>query len=146
MDALPATALPPNINTRTPSITLVEMTLTNGARETNVPYLNVATDAKRWVASPGPHHVGPDCNVRARPELERLAEGARRPECSESACQTQQAKRGREEKMPFTYRASASPSGNVNIRRVCSNSKCGGVFYISYGAQNYRCPHCDYAQ
>jgi len=80
VDALPATALPPNINTRTPSITLVEMTLTSGARETKVLYLNVATDAKRWVASPGSHHVRPDCNVRARPELERLAEGARRPE------------------------------------------------------------------
>jgi hypothetical protein len=48
--------------------------------------------------------------------------------------------------MPFTYRASASPSGNDNVRRVCTNSKCGGTFYISYGAQNYRCPHCDFAQ
>jgi hypothetical protein len=48
--------------------------------------------------------------------------------------------------MPFTYEASASPSGNTNIRRVCSNAKCGGVFYITYNAQNYRCPHCKYAQ
>jgi hypothetical protein len=48
--------------------------------------------------------------------------------------------------MPFTYEASASPSGNANIRRVCSNSKCGGTFYVTYNAQNYRCPHCNYAQ
>jgi len=37
-----------------------------------------------------------------------------------------------------TYKASASPSGTTNTRRVCNNPKCGGVFYISYGAQNYR--------
>jgi len=48
--------------------------------------------------------------------------------------------------MAFTYEASASPSGNANIRRKCSNSKCGGVFYVSYGAQNYRCPHCGFRQ
>jgi len=46
----------------------------------------------------------------------------------------------------FTYKASASPSGNANIRRVCSNGKCGGVFYVSYGAQSYACPHCGFAQ
>lgn len=39
--------------------------------------------------------------------------------------------------MPFTYSASPSASGNTNIRRVCSNSKCGGVFFITHGAQNY---------
>ena len=44
----------------------------------------------------------------------------------------------------FTYVADASPHGNVNIRRVCSN--CGGVFYVSYGAQNYRRPHCNWKQ
>lgn len=38
----------------------------------------------------------------------------------------------------FTYVADARPHGNVNIRRVCSN--CGGVFCVSYGAQNYRRP------
>ena len=48
--------------------------------------------------------------------------------------------------MPFTYVASASSKGNENIRRVCNNSKCGGAFYIASGAQNYRCPHCDFAQ
>lgn len=48
--------------------------------------------------------------------------------------------------MPFTYVASPSSSGNNNIRRVCSNPKCGGTFYISYGADNYRCPHCDFRQ
>jgi hypothetical protein len=46
----------------------------------------------------------------------------------------------------FTYVAKASPSGNDNIRRVCNNSACGGAFYISLGAQAYRCPHCDRAQ
>ena len=44
----------------------------------------------------------------------------------------------------FTYVADARPHGNVNIRRVCGN--CGGVFYVSYGAQNYRCPHCNWKQ
>ncbi len=48
--------------------------------------------------------------------------------------------------MPFTYTASSSPSGNTNIRRQCSNSKCGGTFDISYGAQNYKCPHCGWRQ
>jgi hypothetical protein len=48
--------------------------------------------------------------------------------------------------MAFTFKASPSPSGNANIRRVCNNPRCGGVFYVSYGAQNYRCPHCDFAQ
>lgn len=48
--------------------------------------------------------------------------------------------------MAFTYKASASSSGNQNIRRVCSNSRCGGAFFIAYGADNYRCPHCDYDQ
>ncbi len=48
--------------------------------------------------------------------------------------------------MPLTYVASPSSSGNNNIRRVCSNSKCGGVFFVSYGADNYRCPHCNFAQ
>jgi ribosomal protein S27AE len=48
--------------------------------------------------------------------------------------------------MAFTYKASATQSGNNNIRRVCSNPKCGGTFYISHGAQNYRCPHCDFNQ
>lgn len=48
--------------------------------------------------------------------------------------------------MPFTYKADASPRGNANIRRVCSNPRCGGVFYITYGADNYRCPHCDARQ
>jgi len=48
--------------------------------------------------------------------------------------------------MPFTYVASPSSSGSNNIRRVCSNPNCGGVFFISYGAQNYRCPHCDRSQ
>ncbi len=48
--------------------------------------------------------------------------------------------------MPFTYVASASSTGNDNIRTVCSNSQCGGTFFISYGAQNYRCPHCDLRQ
>ncbi len=48
--------------------------------------------------------------------------------------------------MPFTYVASASSRGNENIRRVCNNSKCGGTFYIQSGAQNFRCPHCDFAQ
>mgnify|MGYP000916649557 FL=1 len=46
----------------------------------------------------------------------------------------------------FTYKASPSPSGNENIRRVCSNRKCGGTFYIRYGAQNYTCPHCGFRQ
>lgn len=48
--------------------------------------------------------------------------------------------------MSFTYKASASPSGSANVRRVCSNSKCGGTFYVTHGAQNYRCPHCDHRQ
>ena len=48
--------------------------------------------------------------------------------------------------MPFTYVASAAPRGNENIRRVCNNSSCGGTFYIQYGADNFRCPHCDRAQ
>ena len=48
--------------------------------------------------------------------------------------------------MPFTYVASASSSGNQNIRRACNNSNCGGTFYVSSGADNYRCPHCDRAQ
>jgi len=38
----------------------------------------------------------------------------------------------------FTYVASASPRGNENIRRVCSH--CSGVFYVTFNAQNYRCP------
>lgn len=42
----------------------------------------------------------------------------------------------------FTYVASASPRGNENIRRVCSH--CSGVFYITFNAQNYRCPHCNW--
>ena len=46
----------------------------------------------------------------------------------------------------FTYVASASPSGNANVRRVCNNSKCGGVMYVTYNAQAYRCPHCDFRQ
>lgn len=46
----------------------------------------------------------------------------------------------------FTYAASASQSGNNTIRRVCSNPRCGGVYYISYGAQNYTCPHCNFRQ
>lgn len=50
------------------------------------------------------------------------------------------------ELLPFTYVASASSTGNENIRRVCNNGRCGGSFYVSYGAQNYRCPHCDFAQ
>lgn len=35
----------------------------------------------------------------------------------------------------FTYKASPSPKGNENVRRECSNPKCGGAFYIRYGAQ-----------
>ena len=42
----------------------------------------------------------------------------------------------------FTYVASASPRGNENIRRVCSH--CSGVFYVTFNAQNYRCPHCNW--
>lgn len=48
--------------------------------------------------------------------------------------------------MPFTYVASSSPSGNQNVARRCSNSKCGGTFYVTHNAQNYRCPHCDFRQ
>ena len=48
--------------------------------------------------------------------------------------------------MGFTYVASASSSGNENVRRTCSNGKCGGTFYIKAGADNYRCPHCDFRQ
>lgn len=43
-----------------------------------------------------------------------------------------------------TYVAEPSPRGNANVRRVCGN--CRGVFYVSYNAQGYRCPHCDYKQ
>ncbi|SNT17558.1 hypothetical protein SAMN06309944_2420 [Micrococcales bacterium KH10] len=49
----------------------------------------------------------------------------------------------------FTYEAKSSPSGNDNIRRVCNNSSCNGVFYISYSATSqggYRCPHCGNSQ
>ena len=46
----------------------------------------------------------------------------------------------------FTYVASASSSGNANIRRVCNNGSCGGTFYIKAGADAFRCPHCDRAQ
>ena len=46
----------------------------------------------------------------------------------------------------FTYEASASSKGNENIARVCNNSKCGGTFYIRYGADNYKCPHCKHTQ
>jgi NADH pyrophosphatase NudC (nudix superfamily) len=48
--------------------------------------------------------------------------------------------------MMFTYVASPSQSGNQNVRRVCSNSKCGGTMYVTHGADNYRCPHCDHRQ
>ena len=49
----------------------------------------------------------------------------------------------------FTYKASPSPSGNADRRRVCQNSRCGGIFYISIAAQTqggFRCPHCDQNQ
>ncbi len=46
----------------------------------------------------------------------------------------------------FTYVASASSSGDANVRRVCNNSKCGGTMYVTQDAQSYRCPHCDYRQ
>ena len=46
----------------------------------------------------------------------------------------------------FTYVASATPSGNDNIRRVCNNSRCGGIFYVSYNPGPHRCPHCDWQQ
>lgn len=46
----------------------------------------------------------------------------------------------------FTYVAKASPQGNENIARTCVNSKCGGKMYVSYNADNYRCPHCDWKQ
>lgn len=42
----------------------------------------------------------------------------------------------------FTYVASATSRGNENIKRICSH--CSQVFYVSYGAQNYRCPHCNW--
>lgn len=48
--------------------------------------------------------------------------------------------------MAFTYVASASSSGNANVRRVCTNPKCGGTMYVKHGAQNYRCPHCNWTQ
>lgn len=48
--------------------------------------------------------------------------------------------------MAFTYVASASPSGNANVRRVCTNAKCKGVMYVTHNADNYRCPHCDWKQ
>lgn len=46
----------------------------------------------------------------------------------------------------FTYEASPSPSGNANIARRCTNSRCGGTFYVVHNAQNYRCPHCGWKQ
>jgi hypothetical protein len=46
----------------------------------------------------------------------------------------------------FSYKASASKKGNENIRRECTNRKCGGVFYIRHGASNYKCPHCGWKQ
>lgn len=46
----------------------------------------------------------------------------------------------------FTYEAKASPSGNCNVRRKCTNSRCGGIFYVVPEAQNYRCPHCGRTQ
>jgi len=46
----------------------------------------------------------------------------------------------------FTYVASASSTGNTNVRRVCSNSSCGGTFYIKAGGDSFRCPHCDRTQ
>lgn len=46
----------------------------------------------------------------------------------------------------FKYTAKSYPSGNENIARKCTNPRCGGTFYIRYGAQNYKCPHCDWAQ
>lgn len=46
----------------------------------------------------------------------------------------------------FTYKAKSYASGNENIKRVCNNRKCGGTMYVKYGAQGYRCPHCDYKQ
>ena len=48
--------------------------------------------------------------------------------------------------MAFTYVASASSSGNANVRRVCNNPKCKGVMYVTQNASNYRCPHCDWKQ
>lgn len=54
--------------------------------------------------------------------------------------------RSEETRMPFTYVASSFPSGNQNVARRCNNSRCGGTFYVSHGAQNYRCPHCDFRQ
>ena len=71
------------------------------------------------------------------------------------ACETLDASReqcsclpnlSREDVMMFTYVASPSQSGNQNVRRVCSNSKCGGTMYVTHGADNYRCPHCDHRQ
>lgn len=46
----------------------------------------------------------------------------------------------------FTFKASPAARGNENIKRICNNRKCGGTFYIKYGADNYRCPHCDWKQ
>lgn len=46
----------------------------------------------------------------------------------------------------FTFVASSSPSGNENVRRACVNPKCGGVMYVKAGADNFRCPHCDFKQ
>lgn len=51
-----------------------------------------------------------------------------------------------ERNVMFTYVAKASPQGNENIARTCVNSKCGGKMYVSYNADNYRCPHCDWKQ
>lgn len=44
----------------------------------------------------------------------------------------------------FTYVAAAAPRGNENIRRVCGY--CLGAMFVRYGAQSYRCPHCDRRQ
>ena len=44
--------------------------------------------------------------------------------------------------------AQASASGNVNVRRVCNNSSCGGEFYVRYNEDMgwVMCPHCKYSQ
>lgn len=46
----------------------------------------------------------------------------------------------------FTTKASPSPQGNATVRRVCSNSKCCGTFYVKHDGGPYRCPHCDHNQ
>ncbi|HZK32684.1 MAG TPA: hypothetical protein VFC72_07235 [Corynebacterium sp.] len=46
----------------------------------------------------------------------------------------------------FYYDAESSPEGNANVRRVCNNNQCGGVFYVTYNAQWFRCPHCQHNQ